>query len=311
MTRRKKGLRTRWFSPQRVLQVLDRVLRLPPPDQPEALRRLLVNTARQAVPPVLTSPAFDERQHPELRPLIRRLLFLEEQMEKAPCRACGHFSLCHGKRKKAFLAALDDFASWWDSANAVRMRLWSDLVRHLEFLKQEGFVSEQNTLTDDGLWASKLRLDQPLMIAEGLRKGLLPDNDPALLAGVVAPFVQDRDVADERLEPSQVPRDFLKAFKKVQRGLAPLAERKAVQGFEVRPMALWAGTAVYAWSKGATWDRVVTKTGMAEGDLSMLVLRTAENLRQIAALTREYPSIAACASNAIDLIMREPVIMPF
>jgi len=47
--------------------------------------------------------------------------------------------------------------------------------------------------------------------------------------------------------------------------------------------------------------------GMAEGDLAMLVTRTADNLRQIASLTKVYPAIARSALDAIAIILREPV----
>jgi superfamily II RNA helicase len=52
----------------------------------------------------------------------------------------------------------------------VPKNLWEDFCRHLEFLKTEGFVNKEGRLTEDGHWASKLRLDQPLLVAECLRK---------------------------------------------------------------------------------------------------------------------------------------------
>ena len=44
----------------------------------------------------------------------------------------------------------------------------------------------------DGIWASKLRLDQPLIIAEMIRRGVLADLSPELLAGIIAVFVNDK-----------------------------------------------------------------------------------------------------------------------
>jgi ATP-dependent RNA helicase HelY len=59
-------------------------------------------------------------------------------------------------------------------------------LRHLDFLKETGFVNADNRLTGDGVWASQLRVDQPLVVAECLRQGLLPDGDAAQMAGVFA-----------------------------------------------------------------------------------------------------------------------------
>jgi hypothetical protein len=46
---------------------------------------------------------------------------------------------------------------------------------------------------------------------------------------------------------------------------------------------------------------------MEEGDLAMLVVRTADNLRHIRHLKDVFPEAAATAAEAIDKIMREPV----
>jgi ATP-dependent RNA helicase HelY len=47
---------------------------------------------------------------------------------------------------------------------------------------------------------------------------------------------------------------------------------------------------------------------MTEGDLAMLASRTADNLRQVTALTEAYPAIAETAAEAISLVLREPVV---
>jgi superfamily II RNA helicase len=224
------------------------------------------------------------------------------------CNKCTHFAECHGKKSKPFRQVVQEFSWTWDSANAVRMRLWDDFVKHLDFLKEEGFVSEENKLTHDGIWTSQLRLDQPLMIAEGLRKGVLPDSDAALLAALVAPFVHDREV-EEGLGETAVPKQLSKAYERMKKALVPLMERKTVRGFEVRPIPLRPAATIYAWGNGQPWEKVLEIAGMAEGDLAMLVTRTADNLRQIASLTMAYPSVAKTAADAIAMIMREPVVM--
>jgi hypothetical protein len=54
---------------------------------------------------------------------------------------------------------------------------------------------------------------------------------------------------------------------------------------------------------------VLDIASIAEGDLAMLVTRTADNLRQIASLTELYPAISRGAVDGIGMILREPVIM--
>jgi hypothetical protein len=47
---------------------------------------------------------------------------------------------------------------------------------------------------------------------------------------------------------------------------------------------------------------------MEEGDLAMLIVRTADNLRHIRGLKDVFPEVARTASIAIEKIMREPVV---
>ena len=42
--------------------------------------------------------------------------------------------------------------------------LWEDFRRHLDLLAQKGYVTETGALTEDGIWASQLRVDQPELV---------------------------------------------------------------------------------------------------------------------------------------------------
>ncbi len=304
---RGKHVKMRWFRPEKVSQILDRVLELPPPEDLRRLVSLLAETSQTEAPAILDHLPLGEREASALRPLHGRILLLKQGLDRLICNQCSHFRMCHGKPKGSFRHVLEDFAFMWDAANAVRMQFWNGFVKHLEFLKEEGFVTENDKLTHDGMWASQLRLDQPLMIAEGLRMGLLPDSDPALLAALVAPFVYDRET-EVKIDESKIPKRLLEAYDKTRRALSPLMERRAVRGFEVRPIPLWPAATIYAWANGQPWERVLDIAGMAEGDLAMLVSRAADNLRQIASLTKVYPDIARSAVEAIAIILREPVV---
>ena len=48
--------------------------------------------------------------------------------------------------------------------------------------------------------------------------------------------------------------------------------------------------------------------GMAEGNLAMLMLRTADHLRHTANLNDVFPNAASTAREAIGLVMRPPVV---
>ena len=68
---------------------------------------------------------------------------------------------------------------------------------------------------------------------------------------------------------------------------------------------------LFAWADGKSWDRIIKLTTVDEGDLAMLIFRTADNLRQITSLADTHPELAKKARKSIDLILKEPVIIPF
>jgi ATP-dependent RNA helicase HelY len=205
------------------------------------------------------------------------------------------------------LAAFQHQGEHLGGAGTAQDHLWQDFQRHLKFLQLTGFVDPHDRLTEDGLWASQLRIDQPLLVAEGLRRAIFPEADPVLLAGLMAGFVNDRET-DEHLDKKSLPQVLLKTVSRVVHELRGFAKYMQSRGFTVRPLFFKPMAAVWAWADGQPWDKVVRNSQMAEGDLAMLVLRTADNLRHMAALQQVFPTMAANARKAIDLILRDPVI---
>jgi superfamily II RNA helicase len=83
------------------------------------------------------------------------------------------------------------------------------------------------------------------------------------------------------------------------------------RGFDARAFHLRPVVAIYAWANGGQWEKVRILAEMEEGDLVMLILRTADNLRHIRALRKVFPDAAETADRAIELILREPVVFDF
>jgi len=185
--------------------------------------------------------------------------------------------------------------------------LWADFKRHLEFLREAGFVNQRDELTEDGRWASRLRVDQPLLIAEGFRQGVFP-SDPALLAAIMAVFVSERETED-RIDSRLLTKTLVRAYQRMARRLSPFLKRMLACGFEGRAFHLRPAVAMHLWAKGSPWERLVEIAEMEEGDLAVLVLRTADNLRHIAGLAEFFPEAAAAAGRATERILREPVIL--
>jgi len=193
------------------------------------------------------------------------------------------------------------------AGNASR-RLWREFMRHLDFLQETGYVTTQGVLTEDGVWASRLRVDQPLLIAEGFRRNLFPETDPALLAALTAVFVSEEENEYE-FDRSDIPQRLHTCVTEAIGGLFPFVETMVKRRFFVNPLRMSPALTLYSWAIGQSWETVLKKTGMAEGDLAMLILRTVDNLRHIAALTEIFPTVASSARTAVDMLLRDPVII--
>ncbi len=294
---------------EKVGRIFDKILPLSESRDPyELCSRISFEYGNGEESHLLRNFQLGEKEHLNLKPLTGRVRYLEDELAKMVCNQCAHYKLCHKRGKSHITKLIDDVLYMSDSINAVRVRLWNDFQRHLEFLKEEGFVDSNDQLTEDGMWTSQLRLDQPLMIAEGLRLGVFPETDPALFAALVAPFVYDREI-ETYVDRAIVPNKVFRAFALMVEAVTPLAERKKVRGFAVRPIPFWAAAAIYSWASGMPWEKVSELFGVTDGDLAMLIFRTADNLRQIASLRNVYPEISRTAREAVDIILREPVMI--
>ncbi len=190
-------------------------------------------------------------------------------------------------------------------------QLWRHFTRHLEFLIASDYAKDTGELTEDGQWASQLRVDDPLMIAEGFRLGLFPDSSPPLMAAVIASFVNERET-DDRMEKKLVPMALSKSFQRLKSGLQPFARRLIEAGFPPRPLFFRPALTMYLWaSELLSWEEILNIGEQTEGDFAMLVYRTADNLRHIVSLTSIFPQAARSAESAIALILREPIAINY
>ncbi|MCD4743273.1 MAG: DEAD/DEAH box helicase [Desulfobacteraceae bacterium] len=185
--------------------------------------------------------------------------------------------------------------------------LWQDFLAHMDFLKHEKFITKTGELTEDGLWASSLRIDAPLMVAQSLRENLLPDSSPAMLAGIMGAFVNERQFKDDKVPGETVPDNLLSTFATLRKKLQPFALNMKKKGFPAPNLYIQPAVSLYGWALYEPWESVTARTDFAEGDLARLILRTAENLRHLTKLKDTFPKIAQSAEKAIEMILKEPV----
>jgi superfamily II RNA helicase len=236
---------------------------------------------------------------------------LASQIQALPCGRCLLYGPCQKSTSHPFTEVLQRYFEQHARVKTIRDQLWMDFLKHYRFLQAEGYIDEEGHLTEDGMWASKLRLDQPILISECIRKGIFPEDEPEILAALIAPFVMDRDRPGDQQLSSLIWRHQTVAtpFFKMLQSLKTLREHLQSEGFGTPPMPFWTVVTLYHWARGAEWDELQQIAGMDEGDLAMVILRTADHLRQIESLAETHPRLAASARNAIDRVLREPVLV--
>jgi superfamily II RNA helicase len=236
---------------------------------------------------------------------------LRERLQSLPCQNCIQLNDCHKKKNSEVRQLLRELRSMnWPDAGPGGSALWLSFKRRLRFLKQTGFVDEADRLTPDGHWATKLRVDQPLLIAEAIRKEALDGISPAMIAGGLAPFVWDRSQEPE-LNPEGSSRFYQmeQFFDRLLDSIADIRRHKERKGFENPPVLFWPAAALFQWANGLSWETLLQRIPVDEGDMASLIMRTADHLRQVGSLSETHPRLASSAEEAIELILREPVYL--
>jgi ATP-dependent RNA helicase HelY len=299
----KRQLKLRRVDLSQIEAVYDYVV-----DLPEGYSREKLNLLLDVVPgDLLSLMDVQERANGRETEQVQRA---REKLESLPCQECTHFGLCHRTRNGRLQRLLAEFRASMDRPETAWGGLWLSFKRQLRFLKETGFVDESDRLSPDGQWASNLRLDQPLLIAEAIRKRGFHDISPAELAGGLAPFVWDRGQEMELkvkgvLDLSGIETVFYRLLDHIEE-MRALKEKR---GFPSPQIMFWPAAALYMWARGILWKELLYFVSADEGDMASLIMRTADHLRQVAALRETHPRLASVAMEAIDLILREPVFI--
>jgi ATP-dependent RNA helicase HelY len=306
---RRGHVRTYHVNFQRIRALGEQIDTLPPTKNRGAWEALVSQTGAKSRQPDKEGPGAEKWLPFEVA--ASELTGLVATKAALPCDSCSLFGPCQKATTHPFSEAVQEYFAHRSKIDTIQEQIWRSFLQHYGILQEEGYVNQDGRLTEDGLWASKLRLDQPLLISEGIRKGVFDAENPDLLAALIAPFVMDRERPGDIQLSTLVWKfpEVAKPFFRMLQGLQRLRERLQTDGFTTPPLPFWTVVTVYHWARGESWDRVREISGMDEGDLAMVILRTADHLRQIEALAETHPQLAASARRAIENIMREPVLM--
>jgi ATP-dependent RNA helicase HelY len=308
--RMKKGrLRFRNFHMSRIEKVLDQSFSWPPGSSEEERAAIIQGSAQTRFSLVSPDAPLDPLLEEKLKALTLHLQQLVEERNSLTCRACPQEQVCFGAKRPYVAKLINKAVSLSQAIRRHKEHLWNDFVRHFRFLQEEGYVDAKGVLSFEGRWAARLRLDQPLMVAECIRKGAFAGHSPKVLAGLMALFVAEK--------PGEVPEKHLLRFdnpslRSSYENTVQLLERLRLKqermGFDAPIMPYWSALTLYEWSCGRPWRELVELSGLDEGDLAMVIYRTADHLRQLTSLEDTHPELSRTAEEAITLILRDPIV---
>jgi ATP-dependent RNA helicase HelY len=296
--------RLRRVSIEKIKYLYDRVVDIPDERDIESLQQVVHDLEHEELDILDTDRLIYKNSKDALNEI-------DYDMNKLPCIGCRSLPACNPGRNKPLREALSNFKSVSHMIDNVGETLWISFKRHLRFLKKTGFVDESGRLTQDGIWASKLRLDQPLLIAEAIKNEGFRDASPEVLAGLIALFVWDRtQEVDTRLSSLEDLDIMIDAFDRLIGSMEDIMLLMDRKSFHYPQIMFWPGAALFQWTKGISWEALLKCIPVGEGDMASLIVRTADHLRQVLNLRETHPVLAQTAREAIDLILREPVFLP-
>lgn len=285
---------------QSIDHLLDYRVDIPEEVSTDELRSICASIPIENLQPIRLTPTTLPPREDELR-------IAESDLTPMPDLRHGQNRAEIARNTQALLRKLEKLALRTDR---IRHHLWNEFNRYLDFLRETGFVDEQSHLTDDGRWASKLRLDHPLLIAEAIRRGLFDRATPPNLAALIAPFVVDKTKEIEISSRGGIDFGSLReGFTEMVHELEPLQRLKRLRGFDTLQVEFWPAASLFCWASKMPWHDLIRFIPIEEGDMAMLILRTADHLRQLLDLTQTHPNLAETARQALPLILREPVMV--
>ena len=297
----RRQLKLRRVDLNQIMSVYDNVIDLPEGYSRDRLDSLLDSISREELEVLPVEVSGDDSRDGELKRV-------RESLASLPCEGCEHLEICHRAKKGSLNKLLWEFRALKNQIGASGEGLWLSFKRHLGFLKETDFVDETDRLTSDGQWASNLRLDQPLLIAEAIRKGAFEEISSEALAGGLAPFVWDRGQEMELRVKGALDLTVIEdMFDRLLGYIEGIRTLKDKRGFQSPPLMFWPAAALFMWAKGIPWKQLLYFVPADEGDMASLIMRTADHLRQVAALRETHATLASVAAESVELILREPV----
>lgn len=190
--------------------------------------------------------------------------------------------------------------------DVLRSEIWLPFENRAKVLDHFGYLDfDTQKVSEEGKWLADLRLDRPLHVGEGLKKGLFGKLETKEVAGLMAALAADAERDYGKLRLSEKLNGVLTEIDKIIYNVSDIEWKFGVQPQDELNDS--AAAAAEHWANGMIWADLVRETQAEEGDLVRLLSRTGEALMQIAPLKDSNPEASKIARKTAEIILREPI----
>lgn len=253
----------------------------------------------------------EKRLDPGAQDLEASLEMLTMEAKSSPCNGCPKQKPCskqmenikrYKKQVKKIDERIEDIKNW----------SWENFEKVMDLLIEEGYISNEKP-TKKGEICASLRTENSFFITELLSSnifdGLSPEDFAALLSTFVVGEARNRD--KNFSDQADIVFRKEKEFKNIARRTI---QKQRNFGIE-RQVAINPNLSnvVRLWAQNKSWETLMEKSFLDDGDVLRAIRRTLDLTKQIAHAPHIDKAIQATASEAARLIERDIVIeaMPY
>ena len=241
----------------------------------------------------------------ELRRLDGKVGELRERIRQHPCHDCPYREQ-HARWAERWWKLRRETDGLQKMVDGRTHSVARTFERVCDQLSELGFLSpDGQSVTSDGRTLQRIYAEKDLLVAECLRQDVWKGLDPASLAAAVSAIIhQSRSKDGPDPDPKMPNREVADAVERqndVWEGLLELSKRHQLQPpGEPDASIVWS---IHRWAAGQRLETVLRGSDLTAGDFVRRCKQLIDLLDQLADL-EDYPSVAANAKRAVNLLLR-------
>ncbi len=235
------------------------------------------------------------------------ILALRRKIQRHPCHTCPDREkhARWGERHAKLARRTTKLRGQIEARTGNVARVFDRVVEVLSMLEYVSVDADgTTTLTPAGATMKRIYGERDLLVAESLRRGLWSRLDAPGLAALACALVyeprRDEAGAGEHGLPRGAFREALSETQILWAQLDDLERDHRLPGSE--PLATGLSTAMFAWARGGSLDRVLAEADLAAGDFVRWTKQTIDLLDQLSMVAPA--DVAATARRALDAVRR-------